>query len=546
MGFVEAYQRGEARAFLPLHPGLADDRGTAVRRAARPLDPRVADVLEAQNARFGAGEDSPARAAHLRALRRGAAAVVTGQQAGLFLGPLYTLYKAATAVRLARALADETGTAVVPVFWLQTEDHDLPEIATCHVLRPDGAALALTLPADPADRTSVAHRRLPPEVAGALDALQQALEGLPHGAAHVDRLARHYRPGAGWGDAFAGLLAELFAPHGLVLLDPRDPGLGAAAGEVHARALRRAVPIAEGLAARVADLAAAGFAAPVHVRPGAPLAFFHPDGPAGPRFRLEPAPVGGGRRSGGEDGGGGGYALAGDPARRTFTADALESALRADPRTFSTSALLRPLLQDTLLPTAAYVGGPAEVAYFAQLGPLYAEFGRELPLVVPRAGFRVVDERARRTLARLGLRPGDAAEPEDALLARARAPEGDLGPADAFEERLRGALDAVLDGVAPAVAGAGPGLDVALRKTRHHVHAAVEKLAAKYGQACLHRDAARVEDVRRLRQALFPGGVPQERHYGLPAFAARYGEREFLDLVLGAIDPLDPAPKDIP
>src|SRR5439155_1167303 len=216
------------------------------------------------------------------------AAVVTGQQVGLFLGPLYTIYKAATAVVVARVLAAETGSPVVPVFWLQTEDHDLVEIASCSVPGV-GACETIAAPIAAENRISIAHHRLPAEIAGCLDQLEDALGDGSLAQAHLERLRRHYRPGVPWSAAFAGVLAALLA------------------------------------------------------------------------------------------------------------------ALRDEPRRFSTSALLRPIVQDTLLPTVAYVGGPSEVAYFAQLGPLYRAFDRTPPLVVPRARFRITDGRTRRLLDRLGL-----------------------------------------------------------------------------------------------------------------------------------------------
>lgn len=176
------------------------------------------------------------------------------------------------------------------------------------------------------DRRSIAARALPDEISRCLDELRQELANLPHATEHLARLARHYRPGVGWGDAFAGVLAELFAEEGVVFVDPRDPALAAAARPVHARAL-----------AFAAEIAAALPGAPVHVRPGAPLCFFHPDGAAGPRYRLDPT---------GENR----YACVGQPAARTYTTGDLLELLDEDPQRFSTSALLRPILQDTLLP----------------------------------------------------------------------------------------------------------------------------------------------------------------------------------------------------
>lgn len=519
----DAYLSGAAAPFYAGHFADADDRRRAVARAARPLAPAVAEALVAQNARFA---PSAARDAHLAALRAGAAAVVTGQQVGLFLGPLFTVYKAASAIRVARALQDETGAPVVPIFWLQTEDHDLPEIAACHVPRAHGTGLALILAADAANRQSIAHRPLPEDLTAALASLGVEIGHLPHAAPHLERLTRHYQPGRTWGDAFAGVLAELFAPEGLVLLDPRDPCLAAAAAPLHRRALREFAPLAAALATRDQALADAGFAPPVHVRPGAPLAFFHPDGIDGPRYRLEPS--------------GDGFALVGRNQRLSETA--LLAALDAEPLRFSSSALLRPLVQDALLPTAAYVGGPGEVAYFAQLAPLYEALDLAMPLVVPRARLSVVEPASARLLARLRLTAADARRPEDELLAAAG--RGD-GTGDDLAARLLAPFAAALDAARAEIEPLGEGARAALAKTRQTVETAVHRLAAKVAQARHHADSELVEAVRRLQRQLFPGGIPQERVYGLPWFAARHGERPFLERVLDTIAPFDATPREL-
>ncbi|MBX3158137.1 MAG: bacillithiol biosynthesis cysteine-adding enzyme BshC [Deltaproteobacteria bacterium] len=472
-----------------------------VERAQRPLAPEVHRALVAQHAALA---PSPAREAHLAALASGAAAVVTGQQVGLFLGPLYTLYKAASAVALARAIG------AVPVFWLQTEDHDLAEIAWCGV---PGARLAV--PADAGNRVSIAHLALPGEIEACLDELAAHLGDGGDAAAHLARLRRHYCTGAPWARAFAGVLAELF--DGLVVIDPRDPALAACAAPIHARAVDDAERLAAALLARRDELERLGRAAPVHVRAGAPLSFVHPDGPEGPRARLEPC-------------GGGAFAEVG--GTRRFDRAALR---KLDPRQFSTSALLRPILQDTLLPTAAYVGGPAEVAYFAQLAPLYAAFDLAMPLVVPRARFRIVDARTRAILARLDLAAHDLAADEPALLARVRRPDAPgagvverdlLAPFLAAHAQLAASL-----GARPA----GDPVERALRRTRLSVERALGKLGGAIDRDALYRDAETVAAVRRLRERLAPDGAPQERVLGLPAFAARGGDRALVERVLAAI-----------
>ncbi|HYC00893.1 MAG TPA: bacillithiol biosynthesis cysteine-adding enzyme BshC [Candidatus Limnocylindrales bacterium] len=517
----EAYLGGAATPLYGAHFADAPARRAAVARACgRPLDGRVAGVLQRQNAAYAT---SAARDDNLRALRDGAAAVVTGQQVGLFVGPLFNLYKAATAIAAARAMSRESGTAVVPVFWLQTEDHDLPEIAEIRVLSSHPRRLCVA--ASPDERISLAHRTLPPEIDDCLAQLHQDLAGLPYADEHLQRLRRHYRPGRRWASAFGGVLAELFAPEGLVLIDPRDEELAAVAAPVHRRALQEAATLADALVQRTSELENAGYPATVHVREGAPLAFFHPHGSEGPRYRLEPRD---GRFA--EVGGTGSHSL-----------QDLLAALEQDPLRFSSSALLRPVVQDALLPTAAYVGGPGEVAYFAQLAPLYAACGMAMPLVVPRARIRLIEERARRVLARLGLHADDLGRSDDAILAAAGMAATQENPA---AELLR-SFDAALDRCRADIESAGPGLPDALAKTHATVERALLRLAEKIERARLYRDQSLVEDVRRLRTWLRPEGQPQERYYGLAYFAARYGERAVLETVLHAIDPFAGAAIDV-
>ena len=469
-------------------------------RARRPLAPDALRVVVAQQARLPA---SAARDAHVRALADGAAAVVTGQQVGLFLGPLYTLYKAASAVVLARTLAAETGVPVVPVFWLQTEDHDIVEIASCGLVGE-----RVTVAVDPANRRSIAHLVLPADVRACVERVAAIVGDGPHARAHVERLARHYRPGARWADAFAGLLAELLDE--LVILDPRDRALAAHVAPIYRRAILEAdtlVPLT----------------GPVHVRAGSPLVFFHPDGAEGPRVRLDP--VGADR-----------YVEVG--AERVHARRELLAALEHDPLCCSTSALLRPLVQDTLLPTVAYVGGPAEVAYAAQLAPLYQALGLAQPAVVRRASFTIVDVRMRALLARLGLAPGDATASEDELLARVRR---DAVTAEAIVARLFAPFAAAHAELAGELAG----LDRALARTRASVERAIGKLARKAERAALHADAELVAAVRRVRATLGPEGAPQERVLSLSAFATRDGDRALVERVLAATDPFDPSLKEL-
>jgi bacillithiol biosynthesis cysteine-adding enzyme BshC len=521
----------EARAFLDGDFRAPAERAARTRAAAaRRVPAALLEVLRQQQAALAA-PGSAARQVNLDALAAGGAAlVVTGQQVGLFLGPLYAFYKAASAVAVARALERETGVRVVPLFWLQTEDHDFAEIASTTVAGRDGRPVRLALAPEPPElaRVSIAHRTLGPEVTALVAALGDVLGAGPAAEEAMALAGACYQPGRPLAAAFAGLLATLFAPEGLLVLDPREARVATLAAPLYRRALDGAAEIAEAIRARGAALAAAGFEQQIPPRPDCALLFYHPDGPAGPRFRLQPPATPGGD-----------WTLAGSHAR--VKQAALARALEEEPLRFSTSALLRPLVQDTLLPTAAYVGGPAELSYFAQLGPVYAALGVPLPLIVPRARFRCLDARARRLLAELGLRADDLAAPRAALLARCAAarPAGAPDPA-ALANRVAATIAPTVDEIAGAVAAADPGLERAAARTRATVARALSRLTDRYARHLVERDQVARDRLERLEAALQPGGAPQERVYGWPSLAGRHGPGELKRLVLADLETTGP------
>ena len=533
--FGAAWLSGDRRA-LTL---LGDDfrrlgaRSAAVTAAVeRPVRPEVIAALVRGHAALA---PSVARDRHLAALATpGTTVAVTGQQVGLFLGPLYTIYKAATAIAVARALAEETGRPCVPIFWLQTEDHDFTEIKHCSVPRAAGEALIIAV--DDAEggtaRVPVAHRVLGASIDSALDTLEAELAGWPHAPELMDLLRASYVAQASPVAAFAQLIATLFADDGLLLLDPRDPALAALAAPVHRACLENAAELSTRLQQRSAELLGAGFEPQVHIRPGSPLCFYAPDGADGPRYRLDPTAEA--------------WRLVGDPLGRCVTTQEILAWAAREPLRLSSSALSRPLVQDTLLPTAAYVGGPGEVAYFAQLGPAYQAFGLPMPLVVPRARFRVVDAHTGAALAKLGLFAHDLSRPRTELLAQLTAQAGNQDEAPlALSQRLLAGLDTELDVLAPRMAALDPNFDKSVARTRTAIHEAVAKLLDKYARALGQRDQSAVDRLDRARAFLQPGGEPQERVLGWPYFAARFGPHAFVRMVVAQCAPFSGALEDL-
>jgi uncharacterized protein YllA (UPF0747 family) len=186
----------------------------------------------------------------------------------------------------------------------------------------------------------------------------------------------------------------------------------------------------------------------------------------------------------------------------------------------------------------AYVGGPAEVAYFAQLAPLYAAFELTMPIIVPRARLRLVESATRRTLTRRGLTPAQVGLSFPELLQAAHAGTPAEFDGNQLAQRVTGEIDRALADVAPLLSALGERGDEALDKTRRTLTRSAEQLGASYDRSRLLRDREIVDDLQRVSARLFPGGIPQERVFGVPSFAGRYGQRAFIEQVLGAATPL--------
>jgi bacillithiol biosynthesis cysteine-adding enzyme BshC len=462
---------------------------------------QLADALGAQSLEFGAG---PAVLANIEKLRAGARAVVTGQQVGLLGGPLLTLLKAATAVARAKQATQATGVEHVPMFWLATEDHDLEEVDQVALLTKD---LVETLRAGlkVAGAVPVGGVELGPEMEAVLARAEELL-----GYGPVAELLREcYAPAEGYrptlGGAFARLMTRIFAEQGLIVLDAAGREFHALGQRTLRYAIEHAAELEEGLLARTKELEGAGYHAQVLVLAGHSLLFLI-DEVTGERAALRRLPEGGWKAAG----------------KVYTTADLLEI-LERTPERVSPNALLRPVFQDTILPTAAYVGGPAEVAYFAQSAVAYqAILGRITP-VLSRLSATLVEPAIASVMERhevslpdamssaeeLGLRLGARAMPIEGkrrLAAVGNAMDAEL---TALTEYMS-AMDENL-GRAAAVSG---------NKMRYQMNR-LRRVAATFE---LQKESSLKKHAEVLTLHLFPNGHPQERVLAGVWFLGRYGD----------------------
>jgi len=492
-------QEGSRRFLGPGGIDLAAIAGAAERAGAleRPTA-AVAEALARQQEARGAGR----AAERARALAgNGATAIVTGQQAGLFGGPLFVLWKALTTVKVAGLLEKERGRAVVPVFWVASDDHDFAEIRSASVIDAGGTIRTLRYAPhhEPVGQPAWAIS-LDDTIPALVEELGQALPPALGRDETLAVVAECYRPGATLSEAFACLVSRLLPE--LVVLDPADPAVKRLMVPVLARELREGSPTSR-LALEVGrELLAAGYHQQVPVRPG---------------FLNLFAVVEGQRRA---------LAFANGTVEvrgtreRWPVAEALRR-LEADPVPWSPGALLRPLVQDALLPTAAYVGGPAEIAYHAQITPSYAHFGIPRPALLPRPSLTLVEPQQARALDAERLTLGDLVGDPEALVSRwAREAYPDVEAAFA---RTREAIEREMGLVEGALSAHDPTLRAATASARGRALHQVEGLHEKALRALKKRDQGRADRLRRTRDALFPGGALQERGLGLVGAVGRHG-----------------------
>jgi bacillithiol biosynthesis cysteine-adding enzyme BshC len=460
----------------------------------------LADLLEEQNRSFDASNPALENIARLRA---GAGAVVTGQQVTLFGGPLFTILKAATVIRKAKD-ASISGRPHVPVFWLATEDHDLAEAN--HVTLPDRHELkTLRLTAETANSSAVGRVILGAKVEGLLAEAEAILGGGPL----FDHLARCYRQGRTFGQAFAQFISGVFAAQGLVVVDASSRGFHSLGKDVLRQAIVRADELRVALNDRDQQLTAAGYHSQVLVSPLSSLLFLF-DRDSGTRLPLRRTAEGGW--------------LA---ARQSYSTEELLSILEDEPERLSPNALLRPVFQDAILPTAAYVGGPSEVAYFAQSQVLYERIlGRVTP-VLPRLSATLIEPAIAGLLARYEVSLPEIIQSalENPLELAQRLGARAISVTGKRKLAATGnALDAELTALTTYMHSLDPGLgraaDVSSSKMRYQMNR-MRRLAANFE---LRREHSLARDAGLIALNLFPDRHLQERLLGAVWFLCRYGE----------------------
>ncbi len=473
----------------------------AVTRVARKLDypgerrAEVTSILRKQNMALGAGAET---LSNLDRLEKGAAAVVSGQQVGLFSGPAYSIYKGLMAVQIAGELT-RGGISAVPVFWMATEDHDLDEVRHAtwfdqgRLVRFELQAVAET--GRPVGRIPLGAQIEP--------LVQEAAELLANQGSDLlaQYLIESYGPEETYGSAFGKLFARLFAQQGLILMDPLDIGLHKVAAPLYQHALADRDVLNEKLLQRGKDLDRAGFAAQVKVTARSTLLFRMHEG------ERQVVTASAGKFQAGE---------------KTWARDELVHMTHSEPENLSPNALFRPVVQDYLLPTAACIAGPAEISYFAQSEVVYRHLLGRMPVMLPRAGFTLVDAKASKLLRRYGLAIEEVWAGSQGLrhkMERQSVP----GSLSKDFDRDQKQIARMLAQLGKKIEKLDPTLKGTVERSRKSIEFHIEKLRRKAGRAEDQKAGLISGHERYLESLLYPHKAPQERELCLLPFLARWG-----------------------
>ncbi|HKR22736.1 MAG TPA: bacillithiol biosynthesis cysteine-adding enzyme BshC, partial [Pyrinomonadaceae bacterium] len=448
---------------------------------------------------------------------RDCVAVVSGQQAGLFTGPLYTIYKALSAVKLAECLT-QRGVKAVPVFWIATEDHDFAEVAWAEFINRDCELEKVAVPAElHKEGSPVGLVKLDQSIENVIESL---LKSLPNSEFTEDLgtlLRDAYGAGTAYGDAFARLVTALTAQHGLIVLDPLDAELKKLAAPLYSAAARIAPEIAAAIAGRSRELEDAGYHAQVTPSEDSFPLFLHDETAA--RHALSRTP-------------GGKYRTKADG--QEYSTEELAAWALREPDRFSPNVTLRSVVQDYLLPTITYYGGAAEIAYFAQTSEVYRLLDRPVTPILHRASITVVEKHTWRALERYDLTLKDFFAGYDQLVAKVVEEYLGKETSEAFDHTTE-TFDRELNALQDKLRQVDPTLADALDKGRRKINYQIDGLRTRFQRAQIGRDETLRRQLERAFDLLYPEKALQERHINIASLWARHG-RYVVDWMFDAIE----------
>jgi bacillithiol synthase len=506
-GKVEEFYNGDFR------DAAAFTRQTE-RAIARPLPRKLlAEVLAEQNQSYGCGARTLDQIQKIA--REKACAVVTGQQVGIFSGPLYTIYKALTAIKLAEDLNRRGVGSFVPVFWLASDDHDMAEIDHIVLLDKNYQLRDVRCPMPSGEaKVPASHVVLPPDITDCLRQLEEFTRDSEFKANVIEQLADAYRPGRSLVEAFDRWMTRLFAPSGLIFMDAAHPAFKAMGKEVFYREIAEDSPSTQAALATSEKLRRAGYEEQIHLHDRT-LSLFYAE-PGRRTIQRNTA----------------GFEVKDPP--QPFRKEDLLALATEKPFLFSPNVLLRPIYQDALLPTVAYIGGPGEIAYFAQMKDVYDKFRLPMPIIYPRKTVTIVEKKIDHILKKYELKIPDIWSKADQIIpeaAKDTIPES----VDAALRRALLHLDQDFESLTREIAAFEPTLKNSASLAQGRMRQQWSFLEKKVLQAAKKRNEIAVQQLRQALDNLYPNRNLQERVFNVVPYLIKYGAA-FMDKLDQAVE----------
>lgn len=473
---------------------------------------KLIEVLGHQNKAFGCEEKTLTNIDLLQDEKT--FAVITGQQAGLFTGPLLTIYKTLSTIKLTELLNDEYEYKFIPVFWVVSDDHDFDEVN--HLSLVNGASQVRRIVYQPEGE----YARFPVgtiPVDNRFNAvLEQFSEKTPETEfkASVQQMVRtSYSEARSVADGFCRFMANLFREYGLVVVDPRDPDLTVLAAPVFEMEIGDPEKSTSCVLKTGEQLSRHGYHQQIHLRPGHLNIFLEIDGrrcsisEKDERFQTD---------------------------RGSYSREEILKLLRSSPERFSPNVVLRPIVRSHLLPTAAYIGGPAEISYYAQLKDVFSFFGVPQPIVYPRVRGTLIEGKIRRILDRHSIDPMNVYTNSDGVvndIVKGSLPETFRTVFQETEEDMKRFFGKIRDAVTPIDSS----LNDLVTRSRNRLAHDIEKIEKKVIQARKKSEEVIVQQIEKVKTNLFPNGEYQERVLNIVPFLILYGP-DFIHHLYNSID----------
>ncbi len=444
-----------------------------------------------------------------------ACAVVTGQQVGLFSGPLYTIFKALTAIKLTESLNQNSLGCFVPVFWLASDDHDFAEIDHITLLDKKNQIEEIKYHAHVANlKRPVSKIMLSTEISNCIQQLKDLTHDSEFKPEILSQLGTAYQPGRSFVEAFAQWMTRLFKSYGLIFIDAAHPDLKNLGKDVFYTEIAQNSPSTLGALETSRKLTQNNYNPQIQLHEGILNLFLVEN----ERYTIQF----------GDDS----YSIKGRP--QTFKKDELLQLLEKQPHKFSPNVLLRPLYQDTLLPTVAYVGGQSEVAYFAQMKKVYERFNLPMPIIYPRKSLTLIEKKVDKALKTYSLKVQDIWRNADAKIneiAKEKIPKS----LDIAFQATASHLDKDLTDIKQETLAFEPTLEKSVDLTIGKIHHQIRLLEKKILKAYKKKNTIITQRIHLAKYNLYPKRQLQERVFNITPFLIKYGFA-LMDRLYHAVD----------